>query len=162
LVHRRFSDSRNTNLTVASFLLVVTRLARLSRTERGYPLIIEATKVVMEESPVNREMIEAILPKLDYSALVGACQQLTNTKESHRDRQQEQKVGDSEETGSKEVPTLPDQVPELPLDDGTVAMLHRVLFDIHVLGGHLVCPDTGRRFPIHDGIPNMILHEDEL
>ena len=41
-------------------------------------------------------------------------------------------------------------------------MLHRVLFDIHVLGGHLVCPDTGRRFPIHDGIPNMILHEDEL
>jgi multifunctional methyltransferase subunit TRM112 len=30
------------------------------------------------------------------------------------------------------------------------------------LGGHLVCPDTGRRFPINDGIPNMILHEDEL
>jgi multifunctional methyltransferase subunit TRM112 len=28
--------------------------------------------------------------------------------------------------------------------------------------GILLCPDTGRKFPIKDGIPNMILHEDEV
>lgn len=132
-----------------------------NRTTRGYPLLIEATNVVMEESPVNREMIEAILPKLDYSALVGACQQLANGAKSEQ-QQHPKEVGDAEGVGSIAVPTLPDHVPDMPLSDDTVAMLHRVLFDIHVLGGHLVCPDTGRRFPINDGIPNMILHEDEL
>ena len=40
--------------------------------------------------------------------------------------------------------------------------LHKVLFDLHVVEGHLVCPDTKRRFPISMGIPNMILHEDEI
>ena len=27
--------------------------------------------------------------------------------------------------------------------------------------GDLVCPETGRRFPVSDGIPNMLLNEDE-
>jgi uncharacterized protein YbaR (Trm112 family) len=37
-----------------------------------------------------------------------------------------------------------------------------VLFEIHIMEGILICPDTQREFPIKDGIPNMILHEDEL
>jgi uncharacterized protein YbaR (Trm112 family) len=40
--------------------------------------------------------------------------------------------------------------------------LHHVLFNIHIEEGHLICPDTGRKFPIKQGIPNMILHEDEV
>ena len=48
------------------------------------------------------------------------------------------------------------------LHDATIANLHRVLFDIYLVEGWLVCPDTGRRFPVKDCIPNMILHEDEI
>ena len=40
--------------------------------------------------------------------------------------------------------------------------LHHILFNVHVEEGNLVCPDTGRKFPIKQGIPNMILHEDEI
>jgi multifunctional methyltransferase subunit TRM112 len=40
--------------------------------------------------------------------------------------------------------------------------VHHALFEIHVLEGNLVCPESGRRFPIKDGIPNMLLHEDEV
>ncbi len=40
--------------------------------------------------------------------------------------------------------------------------LHNLIFEIHVLEGHLICPESGRRFPIKDGIPNMLLHEDEV
>jgi multifunctional methyltransferase subunit TRM112 len=40
--------------------------------------------------------------------------------------------------------------------------LHHLLLEVHVLEGHLVCPESGRRFPIKDGIPNMLLHEDEV
>lgn len=27
--------------------------------------------------------------------------------------------------------------------------------------GNLVCPETGRKFPVVKGIPNLILNEDE-
>ena len=40
--------------------------------------------------------------------------------------------------------------------------MHHLLFEVHVLEGHLICPESGRRFPIKDGIPNMLLHEDEV
>ena len=33
---------------------------------------------------------------------------------------------------------------------------------VHVVKGALVCPKSGRRFPINNGIPNMLLHEDEV
>jgi len=46
--------------------------------------------------------------------------------------------------------------------EGDLKALHHVLFEIHVLEGELVCPESGRRFFVRDGIPNMLLHEDEL
>ena len=48
------------------------------------------------------------------------------------------------------------------LDDTIIANLYKVLFDVYVIEGQLVCPDTGRKFPVKDGIPNMIIHEDEI
>ena len=38
-----------------------------------------------------------------------------------------------------------------------------VLFlQVEILEGALVCPETGRKFPISNGIPNMLLNEDEV
>lgn len=28
--------------------------------------------------------------------------------------------------------------------------------------GSLICPETGRKFPVSKGIPNMLLNEDEV
>ena len=39
---------------------------------------------------------------------------------------------------------------------------HHLLFEVHVLDGTLVCPESNRKFPVKDGIPNMLLHEDEI
>lgn len=119
----------------------------LIRTEKGYPLIIEnGAELIVEESPVDNELVLKLLPKLDYSALLGAINNL-----------REQSVG-------FDIPELPPAVPDNPaeLDDETIAKFHKVLFDIHLVKGHLICPDTGRKFPVKDGIPNMILHEDEV
>lgn len=41
-------------------------------------------------------------------------------------------------------------------------LVHKLLLDVHVREGALICPETGRRFPISDGIPNLLLHEDEI
>lgn len=32
--------------------------------------------------------------------------------------------------------------------------------EVHLLEGELVCPETGRKFPVRQGVPNMLLHED--
>ena len=37
-----------------------------------------------------------------------------------------------------------------------------VLFEVEVMEGALVCPETGREFPITRGIPNMLLTEEEV
>lgn len=47
-------------------------------------------------------------------------------------------------------------------DEEFLRRVHLVLLDVHVLEGALVCPDTGRRFMVKDGVPNMLLHEDEI
>ena len=48
------------------------------------------------------------------------------------------------------------------MDDDTIANLHKVLFDVYLVEGWLICPDTERKFPVKESIPNMILHEDEI
>lgn len=40
--------------------------------------------------------------------------------------------------------------------------MHHVLLQVHVIEGKLVCPESGRVFPISNGIPNMLLREDEV
>ena len=72
-------------------------------------------------------------------------------------------------------PHCEEPLPELPetmdvsnteqnenLDDDTISNLHKVLFDVYLVEGWLICPDTGRKFPVKESIPNMILHEDEI
>lgn len=39
---------------------------------------------------------------------------------------------------------------------------HHVLLEVEVINGDLQCPESGRKFPINDGIPNMLLNEDEI
>jgi multifunctional methyltransferase subunit TRM112 len=113
-------------------------------TTKGYPLIIEATEVITEESPVDSQLLTKLVSKLDYAVLVGAAKQLNNTP-------------------TVDLPELPETLPEQPLtDELLIQTLHTILMDVHIVEGHLVCPDTGRKFPIKEGIPNMILHEDEV
>ena len=115
-------------------------------TTKGYPLIIEADKIECEESPVDREMIIKLLPKIEYGALVGAAKQVAPLCDPELPEELDTSSEGWEET----------------LDEGILKSLHRILFDVHVMEGSLVCPDTGRKFPIKESIPNMILHEDEI
>lgn len=127
-------------------------------TDKGYPLCIEPSKIEYEESPVDTEFVRALLPKINYEALLFGIRQIAPVCVSEK---------------IDVVPELPDSIDTmLGGDDGVdgggdsdeafLRQIHTVLFDLHVVEGHLVCPDTGRRFPISMGIPNMILHEDEI
>ena len=47
-------------------------------------------------------------------------------------------------------------------DEEFLKVIHHLLFEVHVLDGFLICPESDRRFTVKDGIPNMLLHEDEV
>jgi uncharacterized protein YbaR (Trm112 family) len=58
--------------------------------------------------------------------------------------------------------TIEQQILESTDADLLLSVLHSILFEYHVINGQLVCPTTSRTFAIKDGIPNMLLHEDEV
>src|SRR3546814_7068128 len=60
----------------------------------------------------------------------------------------------SSDLGFSDLPSEVDE--EMLADDGFIAAVHRIIMDVHVIEGALICPDTGRRFPIENGIPNMM------
>lgn len=47
-------------------------------------------------------------------------------------------------------------------DEAFLRAFHHALLEVHLEEGHLVCPETGRRFKVAKGIPNMLLNEDEV
>jgi len=118
-------------------------ISNVKGTKDGYPLQIEAAEVVVEDSPFDLDLISGIIPKLNYDAIIAGLRQLADKVDP--------KPAD-----------IPEKLPEGDINTATLEALYHVLFNIHVIEGHLVCPDTGRKFPIKQGIPNMILHEDEI
>ena len=58
---------------------------------------------------------------------------------------------------------LPEELAENYAEDQDfLKKAHHVLMEIEIINGDLLCPETGRKFPVADGIPNMLLNEDEV
>ncbi len=57
---------------------------------------------------------------------------------------------------------LPESLSEtIHQDDDFLKQMHKILLEYEVQEGELICPETGRKFPISKGIPNMLLQENE-
>mmetsp|Transcript_47658 Transcript_47658/g.112166 ORF Transcript_47658/g.112166 Transcript_47658/m.112166 type:complete len:128 (-) Transcript_47658:24-407(-) len=107
------------------------------------PLVIEVSEepesVVDKEREFNDEFLKATLAKIDWPSFVAATETL------------------------RLQPPLPASVGELnPEDDAQLKVLHHHLLEVHVEKGNLLDTETGRRFPISNGIPNMLLNQDEV
>ena len=48
------------------------------------------------------------------------------------------------------------------LDEAFLRLVHHALLEVRLCEGALVCPESGRRFPVANSIPNMLLREDEV
>lgn len=105
----------------------------------GFPLRIEVEKVVEKEVDFNADFLRSMFPKIDWKALVGAVRTM----------------------GYGE---LPEDEPESSSLESYefLRKFHHALLELHLEEGALVCPETGRKFPVSKGIPNMLLHEDEV
>lgn len=135
--------------------MLVSNAAGVAEGE-GYPLGLEVTEQRTEATEFDADFVRRTLRTVKYDALVGAAK-----------------------AAGCDVPDALDDA-----DDAQLRRVHTALHDVrarrarerefgcvssrakktqvHVIEGCLVCPKSGRRFPITNGIPNMLLHEDEV
>ncbi|KAJ0591089.1 hypothetical protein HanIR_Chr04g0204521 [Helianthus annuus] len=105
----------------------------------GFPLRIEPEMIIEKPVDFNPDFLKNMFSKIDWKALADA----------------------SKIMGYAE---LPDEVPEQTVveSDEFLRKFHHALLEVHLEEGALVCSETGRRFPVNKGIPNTLLHEDEV
>ena len=104
----------------------------------GFPLKVVARETKLGESEFNADHIRSMLTRIEYEALVATAVS----------------VG---------MANLPPSYTSSDLDDDMfLRAVHDVIMDFHVEEGELVCPKCERKFPISMGIPNMLLHDDEV
>ncbi len=104
----------------------------------GYPLRLEIHEMEVRESEVNLGFIKSLIPGLDWSAVLIAA----------------------EAVGLQGMPAHFNAA--ILEDEAFLRAVHNLLLDVHVQTGWLVCPDTGTRYPIANGLPNMMLPEADL
>ncbi|MED6219458.1 hypothetical protein PIB30_036049 [Stylosanthes scabra] len=106
--------------------------------EKGFPLRIEAEKVVEKPVEMNADFLMKMFEKVEWKAFVEASRSMGYSQ-------------------------LPEEVdPAMLESDEFLSRFHHALLELHLEEGALLCPETGRRFPVNKGIPNMLLHEDEV
>jgi len=104
----------------------------------GFPLTIEPRRIECVEVPFNAAFLIHMLPKMEWRAFVDAAKAIG-------------------------IDDLPQDIPDDAKDDEEfLKKFHHALLEKRVEEGELVCPESGRRFPISNGIPNMLLNEDEV
>ena len=103
---------------------------------------IEADDIQIKEADFNSEFLSRLIHKLEWNALVETAKALGHGKNLPFD------ISGKED--------------ELCQNEEFLKDMHHVLLEIEVMEGNLVCPETGRKFPITKGIPNMLLKEDEV
>uniref|UniRef100_A0A7S0WW86 Multifunctional methyltransferase subunit TRM112-like protein n=1 Tax=Chlamydomonas leiostraca TaxID=1034604 RepID=A0A7S0WW86_9CHLO len=106
--------------------------------KNNYPFLIEAIKVESRDADYDPDFLRHIFPRIQWPAFLQGAQSL----------------------GCRE--GLPEAASEEMLqDDSFLQRFHHALLEVTLLEGALVCPETGRKFPVSKGIPNLLLNEDE-
>ncbi|ETO28664.1 hypothetical protein RFI_08467 [Reticulomyxa filosa] len=119
----------------------------------GYPLKIVCSELRVVPQTFNKDFVKHRLPLINWTGFTSA---ITDIKEMLA------KNENSETFSIDMVNKIPRNFSSDLLTDEFLKLCHHLLFEIVVFEGYLECPETKRQFPIKQGIPNMLLREDEL
>ena len=108
--------------------------------KNSFDLFSQIVDKKVEPQAFNQEFIQRMLPRLEWQTIRLAADTL----------------GFGEDLPNESHPEALSNDPEL------LQKLHHILLEIDILNGSLTCPETGRVFPISNGIPNFLLNEDEI
>merc|ERR1712149_131438 len=106
---------------------------------KRFPLLIKPGEVRVVEQEFNPDFIRRMITRIEWPALQAAMEWCGHAGK------------------------LPNEAPsDEENDKELLKAVHHALVEIEVIEGHLECPESGRQFPIKNGIPNMLLNEDEV
>jgi multifunctional methyltransferase subunit TRM112 len=98
----------------------------------GYPLQLEIEVMDVKDTECNYEFIKSQIPNLHWPG-VGVAAKAVGLEE------------------------LPKEYNSALLEDKKfLQAMHNLLMDVHVEKGTLICPESGIKFTIDNGIPNMM------
>ncbi|ORZ32080.1 hypothetical protein BCR44DRAFT_34699 [Catenaria anguillulae PL171] len=104
----------------------------------GFPLRFDNPEIEISEQEINTDFLVNMLPRIHWPALRSTATEL----------------------GLQE---LPESMPEdAATNQDFLQLLHRILMETAIKSGSMVCPNCEHVYPIRDGIPNMLLNEDEV
>ncbi|TIB86972.1 hypothetical protein E3Q10_00577 [Wallemia mellicola] len=115
---------------------------------KNYPLSFNNVQgIEIREQEFNDEFIKSFFHKLDYNVLKSTLQSVSKF--------------------AREKTFLSDKKPSLVTirsnqSEEFLRSLHRVLLEMDVTQGELVCPNCQHKYPINEGIPNMLLAAHEI
>ncbi|KAJ3105330.1 hypothetical protein HDU97_008227 [Phlyctochytrium planicorne] len=102
----------------------------------NFPLRIEEAELESLEAEFNEAFLRRFMVKLSWPALVQTAFVLG-------------------------LDQLPQDLPE-EVDEALLRRVHMIIMETEVKSGRMICPGCGHVFPIKDGIPNMLLQENEV
>jgi multifunctional methyltransferase subunit TRM112 len=105
---------------------------------KGYPMHLEIGDMEIRESEVNLDFVKGLIPGLDWEGILVAA----------------------EAVGLKGMPSKFNTA--ILEDESFLRAAHNLLLDVHIKSGTLICPESGKRFPIVDEVPNLMMIESEL
>ncbi|CBY12194.1 unnamed protein product [Oikopleura dioica] len=106
---------------------------------RRFPLLIKPETVRVVEQEFNPDFVRRMLGRIEYEALQQAMTWLGHEGKLPKDCP-------SEDENNEDI----------------LKAIHHALLEVEMVEGKLVCPESGREFPVKNGIPNMLLNEDEV
>ena len=98
----------------------------------GFPLLLKVKRMTVRKSEPNPTLMKHILPSLDWNVIL-LC---------------------GKEMGLASLPQVLTQ--ECLHEESFLIAMQQLLFDIDIESGILTCPESGRQFPIVNGMPRML------
>lgn len=146
-------------------------------TSLNFPLQLQNVRLEVQDAPLNAAFLRGLVPKLDWSALVGAAQALGDTSlpiecpgeevleheadavaqlQEHVHQQMRDAVADTSD-GPDDDELWADAMSAARVEGAfTLKALHHVLMELQIVEGEMLCGNCGHVFRIMNGIPNMV------
>ena len=119
--------------------ILICNIKKCEESKKNFPFIIIANKVENKPSKFDIELTKKLYESLDKEALNEFCKDLNIVKYDFT------KIDDN-----------------IKKENEFWEYVHKVIDETLIIEGNLKCPNCQREFPIINGIPDMVLRDDEM
>ena len=119
--------------------ILICNIKKCEESKKNFPFIIIANKVENKPSKFDIELTKKLYESLDKEALNEFCKDLNMVKYDFT------KIDDN-----------------IKKENEFWKYVHKVIDETLIIEGNLKCPNCQREFPIINGIPDMVLRDDEM